>query len=95
MPPPLPFRWTSVGTGLYYEVEYTSGTHTYYRATRSMDRTEWSTHVTRGQRHAWRVRARNLTGENYEEFQELNDSRIDTNSYALGRSFSLGIKFRF
>jgi hypothetical protein len=39
--------------------------------------------------------ARNLTGEDYEEFQILNDSRIDTNSYALGRTFSLEATFRF
>ncbi|MFN3945454.1 MAG: outer membrane beta-barrel protein [Allosphingosinicella sp.] len=39
--------------------------------------------------------ARNLTGENYEEFQTLNDSRIDTNSYRLGRSFSLGLSINF
>ncbi len=39
--------------------------------------------------------ARNLTGENYEEFQQLNDSRIDTYSYRLGRSFSLGVSVNF
>ncbi len=39
--------------------------------------------------------ARNLTGENYEEFQTLNDSRIDINSYDLGRTFSLGASFTF
>lgn len=39
--------------------------------------------------------ARNLTGENYEEFQELNRSRIDTNTYDLGRTFSLGASVRF
>ena len=39
--------------------------------------------------------ARNLTGEDYEEFQSLNDSRIDTNSYRLGRTFTLGIEFDF
>jgi hypothetical protein len=35
--------------------------------------------------------ARNLTGEGYQEFQMLNGSRIDNNSYDLGRTFSLGI----
>jgi outer membrane receptor protein involved in Fe transport len=35
--------------------------------------------------------ARNLTGEGYQEFQTLNGSRIDNNSYDQGRSFSLGI----
>ena len=39
--------------------------------------------------------ARNLTGEDYEEFQALNDTRIDTNSYRLGRTFSLGVEFKF
>ena len=38
---------------------------------------------------------RNITGEDYEEFQLLNDSRIDTNSYDLGRYFQLGATFRF
>jgi outer membrane receptor protein involved in Fe transport len=35
--------------------------------------------------------ARNLTGVGYQEFQTLNGSRIDNNSYDLGRTFSLGI----
>lgn len=39
--------------------------------------------------------ARNLTGENYEEFQTLNGSRVDNNSYRLGRSFSLGLSINF
>ena len=39
--------------------------------------------------------ARNLTGEDYEEFQLLNGTRIDTNSYDLGRSFSLGFEIKF
>jgi outer membrane receptor protein involved in Fe transport len=39
--------------------------------------------------------ARNLTGERYEEFQVLNDSRVDTNSYRVGRSFSLGLSVNF
>jgi hypothetical protein len=39
--------------------------------------------------------ARNLLGEDYEEFQTLNGSRIDTNSYDVGRLFSLGIEVRF
>ncbi len=37
--------------------------------------------------------ARNLTGENYEEFQRLNNSRIDNNTFDLGRTFSLGVSF--
>lgn len=39
--------------------------------------------------------ARNLTGEDYEEYQRLNGSRIDTNSYDLGRSLSLGLEVKF
>ena len=39
--------------------------------------------------------ARNLTGENYEEYQTLNGSRIDTNTYDLGRMFSLGLGVTF
>jgi len=39
--------------------------------------------------------ARNLTGENYEEFQTLNGTRIDNNSYDLGRTFSLGLGVTF
>ena len=39
--------------------------------------------------------ARNLTGENYEEFQTLNGTRIDNNTYDLGRTFSLGLGVTF
>ena len=39
--------------------------------------------------------ARNLLGEDYEEFQTLNGSRIDANSYDLGRSFSIGLEVTF
>ncbi|HEY0044853.1 MAG TPA: TonB-dependent receptor [Allosphingosinicella sp.] len=42
-----------------------------------------------------KLEARNLTGEDYEDFQTLNGSRVDTNSYALGRSFSLGLEVKF
>ena len=35
--------------------------------------------------------ARNLTGEDYEEYQTLNGSRVDYNTYDLGRTFSLGV----
>lgn len=33
--------------------------------------------------------ARNLLGENFEEFQELGDRRIDLNTYDVGRTFSI------
>ena len=39
--------------------------------------------------------ARNLTGEDYQEFQEIEGNRLDINSYRLGRTFSLGVKVRF
>jgi len=39
--------------------------------------------------------ARNLTGENYEEFQTFENSRLDFNTFDLGRTFSLGISARF
>jgi TonB-dependent receptor len=39
--------------------------------------------------------ARNLTNEDYEEFQTLNGSRVDANRYRLGRSFSLGLEVKF
>jgi outer membrane receptor protein involved in Fe transport len=39
--------------------------------------------------------ARNLTGENYEEFQTLNGTRIENNTYDLGRTFSLGVSVTF
>jgi len=39
--------------------------------------------------------ARNLTDENSEEFQELGGGRVDTNTYDLGRSFSVSLTTRF
>jgi TonB-dependent receptor len=39
--------------------------------------------------------ARNLLGENYEEYQPLGDGRIETNTYDLGRSFSFGLSVTF
>ena len=42
-----------------------------------------------------KLEARNLTNENYEEFQTFNGARIDRNSYDIGRSFSLGLSARF
>ena len=42
-----------------------------------------------------KLEARNLTGEDYEEFQTLNGSRVDANRYDLGRSFSLGLEVTF
>ncbi len=39
--------------------------------------------------------ARNLTGQDYEEFQRAGDNRIDINSYEVGQSFSLGVTVHF
>jgi outer membrane receptor protein involved in Fe transport len=48
-----------------------------------------------GRQAELKFEARNLTGENYEEFQALNGSRIDNNTYDVGRSFSLGLAVTF
>ena len=39
-------------------------------------------------RAEFKFEARNLFGQDYEEFQEFGDNRIDINSYRLGQSFS-------
>ncbi|ODU21887.1 MAG: TonB-dependent receptor [Sphingomonas sp. SCN 67-18] len=39
--------------------------------------------------------ARNLTGTRYQEFQQAGDSRIDVNTYKVGRSFSIGAELKF
>lgn len=39
--------------------------------------------------------ARNLTGRGREEFQQSGDNRIDTNSYDIGRVFSLSVSTTF
>lgn len=39
--------------------------------------------------------ARNLTNEDYEEYQTNGTTRIDVNSYKLGRSFSFGVEMKF
>jgi outer membrane receptor protein involved in Fe transport len=41
-----------------------------------------------------RFEARNLLGQDYEEFQQVGDNRIEINSYDVGRTFSLGIGFK-
>ncbi len=42
-----------------------------------------------------KIEGRNLTNTRYQEFQILNASRIDTNTYALGRTFQAGISAKF
>jgi outer membrane receptor protein involved in Fe transport len=39
--------------------------------------------------------ARNITNVRYQEFQRLNSSRIDNNTFVLGRTFQLGVSARF
>jgi len=39
--------------------------------------------------------ARNLTGAQSEEYQEANGKRFNTNTYDLGRTFSVGLSSRF
>lgn len=39
--------------------------------------------------------ARNITGQKFQEFQQINGTRIDINSYDLGTAFSLGATVKF
>ena len=39
--------------------------------------------------------ARNLTGQDHEEFQTNGERRIDINSYDVGQSFSIGASLKF
>ncbi|HEV7660695.1 MAG TPA: TonB-dependent receptor [Allosphingosinicella sp.] len=48
-----------------------------------------------GVRAEFKLEARNLTGQDYEEFQQAGDNRIDINSYEAGQSFSLGVTVHF
>jgi outer membrane receptor protein involved in Fe transport len=43
----------------------------------------------------FKFEVRNITGENYEEFQEVDGNRIEINTYPMGRIFSLGVKAEF
>ena len=42
-----------------------------------------------------KLEARNLTNTKYQEFQTLNASRIDNNTFVLGRTFQLGVSAKF
>ena len=48
-----------------------------------------------GNRVEFKFEARNLTGQDYEEFQQSGANRLDINSYRVGRSFSLGATIHF
>jgi len=43
----------------------------------------------------FKFEARNLTNTRYQEFQTLGASRVDYNSYQLGRTFQLGVSVNF
>ncbi|WP_353199282.1 TonB-dependent receptor [Sandarakinorhabdus sp.] len=42
-----------------------------------------------------KLEGRNLTNTRYQEFQTLNASRIDTNTYVLGRTFQASVSAKF
>ncbi|MBU6165331.1 MAG: TonB-dependent receptor [Alphaproteobacteria bacterium] len=42
-----------------------------------------------------KLEGRNLTNTRYQEFQRLNASRIDTNTYVLGRTFQASLNAKF
>ena len=42
-----------------------------------------------------KAEARNIFGENYEEFQATEDNRIEVNTYDIGTTFSLGVSAKF
>jgi len=48
-----------------------------------------------GARAELKFEARNLLGQDYEEFQQSGANRIDINSYAVGQTFSLGATIHF
>ena len=48
-----------------------------------------------GARAELKFEARNLLGQDYEEFQQAGANRIDINSYRIGQSFSLGMTVHF
>ncbi|RHW16956.1 TonB-dependent receptor [Sphingomonas gilva] len=43
----------------------------------------------------FKFEVRNITGEDYEEFQEAGSSRIDVNTYDVGTSVALGVEVKF
>ncbi|HEX8306944.1 MAG TPA: TonB-dependent receptor [Allosphingosinicella sp.] len=42
-----------------------------------------------------KLEARNLLGQDYEEFQQSGDNRIDINTYKVGRTVSVGMSLKF
>ncbi len=48
-----------------------------------------------GNRVEFKFEARNILGQDYEEFQQAGDNRIDINTYRVGTSFSLGATIHF
>ncbi len=43
----------------------------------------------------WKAEARNIFGQDHEEFQQVGDNRIDLNTYDIGRKFSLSVSAKF
>jgi outer membrane receptor protein involved in Fe transport len=48
-----------------------------------------------GQEGEIKLEARNLLGQDYEEYQQFEDNRIDINSYRVGRTVSVGMSLTF
>ncbi len=48
-----------------------------------------------GQEAEIKLEARNLLGQDYEEYQQSGDNRIDINSYKVGRTVSVGMSLKF
>lgn len=48
-----------------------------------------------GQDAELKLEARNLLGQDYEEFQEFGGNRVDINSYKVGRTISVGLSMTF
>lgn len=49
----------------------------------------------RGHELELKLEGRNLTNTRYQEFQTLNSSRVDTNTYVLGRTFQASLSAKF
>jgi len=49
----------------------------------------------KGRELEFTFKARNLLGEDYEEYQQLGGGRVDNNKYDLGQSFSVSLSTKF
>ncbi len=48
-----------------------------------------------GSRIEFKFEARNLSGQDYSEFQQSGANRIEINCYAVGQTYSLGVTAHF